>query len=1846
MNRISKLQKSRRPIQRRRLITELLETRNLLAGPYAPAAGQVGSEAINAGSNLIAAWATGVANYTQGSNVSEDFQTPENATGPSDPLEGDDSPIPDTVTLGDGGEITLTFDDPIRDGIGNDFAVFENSFSDTFLELAFVEVSTDGINFVRFDNESLTPAPVEAFGSLDPTDINGLAGKYRGGFGVGFDLADLGLDKVTHVRIVDIVGDGSSTDTSGNPIYDPFPGTGSAGFDLDAVAVIHQYAMARDVVDFETLGASLPTNSFFNGPTANGNPSTGEFGDAVVIGSFTAETLTLNNTYSQDFGSWNGFAYSNATDNTTAGFANQHSSIAGTGAEESPTYGVGFVPSGNFYAPPTMTRDVDDDRSFESLAITNTTYAALSMRDGDMFAKKFGGTSGDDPDYLLLTINGFDSDNNSIGTVDFYLADYRFDDNSLDYIVDQWTTVDLSAVADASSLQFSIESTDVGAFGINTPTYFAIDDITLSKPVLPIGLADGEVQENGGDAATMLRLSRADSDTSSELVISLATDVSGAISIPDQVTIAVGDSFVDVPVAVIDNAILSDDLDVLISATAPGFADASITLSIVNDDFALSISIDSAQLTESDAPPTATLEDIGRGLAPDSYLNQANDPDGFTSGELSFSNSFDPTFGSWSGWAVSNVTDITTAGYTNQYAAITGSGAGDSATYLMGNSYPGGFAATIERDPATTTAFTSIDITNSVYAALSMRDGDGFAKKFGGADGSDPDFLTLTITGFDSADTLVGTIDVSLADFRFDDDSQDFILDVWQTVDLTSIGTATELHFGLESSDVGQYGMNTPAYFAADNVRTVGMTALPTFTITRETTNVASPLDVTVTTTDGSELSTPTIVTIPAGQNSIEVPISITPDLIVDGLQSVTLSIDADGYVGTTTELTVADADAPSLSLTLSALEAFEDTGSLSAVLHRNDDDLTSPLEVTLGSSNSTVATVPTTVTIPAGLRTVSFDISLIDNDEIEDDRTLTITAVSGELSDEVVLVVNDDDTLRPALEVQLTESVVSEAGARTTVDFEELGSHIAAESFNNGSDLAGGFDAGGVMLDNDYNTDFGSWSGFAISNVTDSQTAGFTNQHSAITGSGALASATYAVANTFGTTPPTLTLTDPSQSFASLDITNATYAALSMQFGDAFAKQFGGESGDNPDFFRLTIAGTNALGESVGAIDFYLADFRFDDQSLDYIVDQWTTVDVSELVGARSLTFSLMSSDVGQFGMNTPAYFAIDNVILTQASDSLAPMATVTRRNSDTTDALEVMIGGGDETEVTLPTRVVIPAGETSVSFPIPVVDDSWVDGDKIVEFTASAEGFFSASGSLTVEDDDAPTLTLTLVNDVVSESAATSLLVHHNYETLAQPLNLTLSADNADITLPDEIVIPTGSSSVLVDVAVSDNQIADGNRNVTIEVIHDETLSSTIGMTINDDEVPAIVVSIAGEGLLTFSEAIETGSFDVRLSAQPLGNVTIAVSSDSDELMVMPTELTFTPEDWNSAQTVSLQSPIDLIIEPSETFTILLTASDADTAALFDGIETSIDVVVEDYQPSSLVIAANETHVTVSDVDLDLAIQQELLADGLDVTTSDSPQTFVVEGLPDTTGTINVRTAGGDDWVTLRTPNFVLLDGGEGYDTLEIDANLAIDITSLVGESIIGFEAFVLGGESSIRLDVQHLDQLVDPEGVLVVRKSTTASFAIEGEIASQPPIMVDDEFRQVIQAGEYVIQIVSGTPWQNAANRFDTNRSGDITSLDALQVINRIARQNTSELSEITSLDDFDDRYYDVNGDNHATALDALQIINEIARQQPPAETEHIDLAFSQWPELNDDKTDPTETSESEWNENTLF
>ncbi|MES2690487.1 MAG: DUF4465 domain-containing protein, partial [Bacteroidota bacterium] len=386
---------------------------------------------------------------------------------------------------------------------------------------------------------------------------------------------------------------------------------------------------------------------------------------------------------------------------STEGYLNMYSAITAKGYQSN-NYAVGQ--DGAKVTIPAS-------KNVHGVYVTNSTYAFLSMKKGDQFAKKFGGVSGNDADSFELIVKGYHNGALKNTSVHFKLADFTFSNNAQDYTVNQWTWLDLTALNDADSLVFGLESSDVGSFGMNTPAYFCIDNFTVTDT----GLAQ--------------------------------------------------------------------------TITAASFEEIQLEL--------------------------------------DAYWNgQPKSPITFyASGNARFNNNYNTGFDYWSsGFALSNVIDTTTSGYTNMYASVAGKGY-NSQNYAIAT----GGAKVVLTGAAAGKAVDGFYITNNTYAYLSMKNGDQFAKKFGGIAGSDPDYFEVVIKGHKGG-TIKDSVIAVLADFRSNNSSEDYILKTWKWVDLLPLGDIDSLSFSFRSSDVGQFGMNTPGYFCMDNFTTKDAPAVPTLT--------------------------------------------------------------------------------------------------------------------------------------------------------------------------------------------------------------------------------------------------------------------------------------------------------------------------------------------------------------------------------------------------------------------------------------------------------------------------------------------------------------------------------------------------------------------------------------------------------------------------------------------------------------------------------------------------------------------------------------------------------------------------------------------------------------------------------------------------------------------------------------------------------------------------------------------------------------------------------------------------------------------------------------------------------
>lgn len=197
------------------------------------------------------------------------------------------------------------------------------------------------------------------------------------------------------------------------------------------------------------------------------------------------------------------------------------------------------------------------------------------------------------------------------------------------------------------------------------------------------------------------------------------------------------------------------------------------------------------------------------------------------------------------------------------------------------------------------------------------------------------------------------------------------------------------------------------------------------------------------------------------------------------------------------------------------------------------------------------------------------------------------------------------------------------------TADFEDV--TLNAEGYLNDQT----FTSAGLTFTNVYNKEYGSWDGFAASSQTNTDSTGFSNQYSVITGK-AFSGTRFGIAYQ-GMETPTINCTN-SVKLQSLRITNGTYPYFSMLNGDAYCKKFA-----DGDWFKVTITGLDADKNETGKVEVYLADFR---NGKSEILKEWRLVDLKALGECSSVTFTFDSTDVGDWGVNTPKYAFIDDIV------------------------------------------------------------------------------------------------------------------------------------------------------------------------------------------------------------------------------------------------------------------------------------------------------------------------------------------------------------------------------------------------------------------------------------------------------------------------------------------------------------------------------------------------------------------------------------------------------------------------
>jgi hypothetical protein len=199
------------------------------------------------------------------------------------------------------------------------------------------------------------------------------------------------------------------------------------------------------------------------------------------------------------------------------------------------------------------------------------------------------------------------------------------------------------------------------------------------------------------------------------------------------------------------------------------------------------------------------------------FWNGSDASGSFLASNMKFDNQYNAVWKSWSGCSYSQKNDVVTPGYENEFSVIDPTNLKNKFALFYPPFTGDSFVQFINNQDY---IIQSIDLCNSTYAWFTIKNGNGFCKKFGGIKGTDPDWFKVTIIGYNHENVKVGSKEIYLADFRSSDSTQDYLLSKWTTFDLTSIGQVNKITFVFDSSDKDPvFGINTPTYLCLDNIK-------------------------------------------------------------------------------------------------------------------------------------------------------------------------------------------------------------------------------------------------------------------------------------------------------------------------------------------------------------------------------------------------------------------------------------------------------------------------------------------------------------------------------------------------------------------------------------------------------------------------------------------------------------------------------------------------------------------------------------------------------------------------------------------------------------------------------------------------------------------------------------------------------------------------------------------------------------------------------------------------------------------------------------------------------------------
>ncbi len=939
---------------------------------------------------------------------------------------------------------------------------------------------------------------------------------------------------------------------------------------------------------------------------------------------------------------------------------------------------------------------------------------------------------------------------------------------------------------------------------------------------LTISLADSEIRENAGPNATSATITRLNSDIDDAFEVQLANSDPSEISIPATVMIPAGEASVQIAVDAVDDALVDGTQNVNIVLSGTGYVGDNATIDVLDVE-SIKLELADDEISERNGATTLTvsrsIQDTAQALVVTLANNDTSEADlvnevTIPAGEVSVE------------VAITALDDTLLDG--TQNVLITGSADG--------------------YDPGTVTLqVTDYEILSLTTESATVREDAGSAATTatvtrGNTDLDQPLEVQLRSTDTTEASAAATvTIDAGQSEATFPIDAvDDLLLDGTQNLEISVTADGyVAASAPLEVTDHETISLQLDATSVSENAGP----AATSVSVARSNTDHDQPLVVQLSSSDATEATIASEVTIPAGQSSVDVPIDAIDDSLLDGSQNVTLSVQADNYFPGTAQLEVTDHETLEVVIHVDAVNESDGTQAATATVTRENTDNDGPLTVQLASSDESELGVAPEVTIPAGASSVDFFIDVIDDDlldgtitvdilpqasgyvavsdelDVEDHETLTFSAQQSSISEQdgaaatqLTVTRSNQDTDNP-LTVTLVSDDLSELTVPATVVIPAQESSV---TFN--------VDAvDDQILDGTQNVQVqGSANGYVDAtqglDVTDFETLTLTIDPGSVREDAGTAVAQGTV---------TRNNTDIGQ-------------PLNVTLVNADATEVAFES-------EVTIPADEAsITFSIDAVD-------------DQLLDGTITVDVQATAnGYQAGEDQIDVEDAETLSLT------VDQLEVREDQGAGATQATITRNHTNLDNDLIVSLTSTDTTEITVPDTVTIPAGFASATFDIETVDDTVLDGTQNVTITASASGYLADVAAEMSNLDHEPlivTVNPESVHELDGPLAATGRVTRTNTDN-GSDLTVTLTSDDTEITIPGSVVIPANESFVEFDIDAVHDFIVDGNQTVNIVAAAPQHVDGSQGIEVVDNPFPwhnyRIAADVNDDGNITPVDAL----------------------------------------------------------------------------------------------------------------------------------------------------------------------------------------------------------------------------------------------------------------------------------------------------------------------------------------------------------------------------------------------------